>query len=73
MVDIVQKKIQGMNTLLQAAFDIFPVMRFHDARNDVEGEYLFGTFITAVDGKSDTHVIHGYFSRLLAGKNIAVR
>jgi hypothetical protein len=72
VVNIVNKKIQGMDTLFQAAFDIFPVTGFHDARNDVKGKYLFGTFIATVDSESDTHVIHGNFSGLLADKNIAI-
>jgi hypothetical protein len=72
VVDVIQEQIQRVDALFQAAFDIVPVTGFHNARHDVEREDLFGTFIAAIYGKGDAHVIHGSFCRFLAGQDLAI-
>ena len=73
LVDIVNKQVEGLNTLLQPAFDEGPIGSFHNARDDIEREDALRPSRIAVDVERDPHVQEGLLSSPLASQEFARR
>ena len=56
VIDVVDKEIQRIDTLLQAPLDPLPFRRLDDARDDVEGENPFRPGTIAVHVERNAHV-----------------
>src|SRR5262244_415202 len=66
LIEIVNKQVEGLNTLLQPTLDAGPIAGFHNARDDIEREDALRPSRIAVDVERDPHVQEGLLSRPLA-------
>src|SRR6185295_2476493 len=71
LVDIVDKQVEGLNTLLQPTLDEGPIAGFYDARDHVEREDALRPSRIAVDVERDPHVQEGLLSSPLALQEFA--
>ncbi len=53
VVDVVDKGVEGVDALLEAAFDPFPFLGPHDPRNQVKGENALGSRRVAIHVEGD--------------------
>src|SRR5947209_15987098 len=51
MINILQKKVQGDNALLQPTLDHFPLGAWNNTRQEVMRKNAFRTFAPAINGK----------------------
>ncbi len=65
VINIIDKHVEGFDTLLQTSFDACPLNRFHNARNNVERKDLFSAAGVAVNGKGDSHAVQRALDRFL--------
>ena len=73
VVHIVEKQVERLDALLEAAFDPFPLRRLHHARQHVKRPDFFGRSLIAIDIKGNAHMEQGAFGGLLAAVHLAVR
>ena len=66
MIDVVDKKIESVNALLEASFDPVPFGRFDDAWNNVKRKDFFRGRAVAVNVKGDSLIEEGKIRSLLA-------
>jgi hypothetical protein len=53
-IDIFQKNIECLNSLLDATLDVRPLLFGNNARNNIKRKDLFDAFPIAVNSKCDT-------------------
>ena len=73
MIHIVEKQVERLDALLEAALDPFPLRRLHHARQHVKRPDFFRRGLIAIDVKGDAHMQQGAFSSLLAAVHLSVR
>ena len=72
MVDVVDEEVQGVDALLEAAFDLVPLVGGNDARNEVEREDALGAGGVAVDVEGDAHLQQQPLGGVLVAQQLAV-
>src|SRR5262249_43535602 len=73
LVNIVNKQVEGLNTLLQATLDEGPIAGFHNARDNVEREDALCASRIAVNVERDPHLQESLLRRPLAPQEFAGR
>ena len=68
VVNIVDKLVDGVDTLPEPGFDVLPLIGLDDTGKNIEGKDPFGTAFVAVNGESDAHLHQGRFRRPLQGE-----
>ena len=72
VVDVVDKLVEGMDALLEAALDPIPFFGANDARNQVEGENAFRARRISINIEGNPHLQEKGFRRSLAPQKLAV-
>ena len=57
VIDIIDKQIQGVDSLLQPAFNGLPFIGIDDAGEQVEGPDFFGTGFVTIDVERNPHIL----------------
>ena len=71
VVDVVQKKVQGENALLEADFDMVPFIGLDDPGHHVEGEDLFRALFVTINRERDAEIVERLLGLLLPPEEFA--
>ena len=66
MIDVAEEQVQSCEALGQTLLDSGPLASADDPRQEIVGENAFGSFLAAVNGKSDAFMQESQIRRLLA-------
>ena len=73
VVDVVDKRVQGMHPLLETPLDAVPFSGGHDTRDQVEREDPVRPGRVAIDVEGDAHLEQHPLGRALVAQQLAVR
>ena len=73
VIDVLEKFVEGKNSLFETVFDLLPIACRNDAGDDIKGEDFFGALVAAVNIKGDAHFEEQGLCRLLAHGEIPGR
>lgn len=72
MIDVVDKGVERVDALVQAAFQAFPFAGGNDARHQVEREDALGAGGIAVDVEGDPHLQQQFVSGVFVAEHLAI-
>src|SRR6185369_13813529 len=71
VIDIVDEGVERMDPLLEPAFDVVPLGRADDARDQVEGKDALGTLVVPIDVERDAELQEEPFPGMLVTQELS--